>query len=939
MPKRIRERPILRPVLPPPVDIQVTDKKEKKRYLDGAKRLEENRQLLERREMPYATPLKDDLYYRFQFKDSHGGLTADLIDYAGELVNPRTTDEEDSQSQGPVKRLRRLLTEVDGLLILLPVASSLEKERQDQNIAAIKATFEGIFQQRRAADNQGARYAPVAVLLNKWDVLGEIAYHDPAAEKSKMEKFLAHPRGFAYKDLLRTLEYGLGEDNVAAFAVSAFGKSEERVSDSGERSYFPKEMNPLQSFQLEEGFIWLIRRHQDLTLARYHKDLQQAAAFPYFLNPFFVFKNKLFPLHRELKTYYRDESAKANAVQVQRQRALELGVASVVSLLSVTVGLGLTGEFLLDKAKLRQLETAIQQPDAPSQAYQDLANWLESYMNAPFYHHSVMRLSLSVPASKIAWEDSRRLQQVAYFKERNLAAEQDWQALSSETDLQKRLDLVEKFTETYQDLPLRYQEALAIRSELLTKLEDILYAQTEIDATPREIISLLDTHIVRYPSGRHTKDAQARRAGLLLKIEQDDYAAALSAPSPEQIILALDEFLARHPEGNLRSQAQSERNNQRRAIEKSVWDKVVAIQQPIERAEAAAVYLQNYANGQFAAQARQLIDEEAKRAEDDLWKAVSVAKMPKDIQTAARAYLDKYPLGKGRYSTQADAAIKNARALDAFNTEENNYRKDFSGGNYTAAAARLEEWRKTPFSAELQARFSALESEFNNRVQAAFAQRIETFLATEAFTDATEELEKFSRLPPRYKGQNAVAFVRNTQSTILQRQDQTLYARLLQSRTIEAADSYLSQSRLGKMRDAVEIFQKNLQAQKAKHNLTISYEIAFGRGNDNVNFSLSISGENVVSLPLGKIQRGDYRSGSFQFRTSLQDTIEIDVRARDNTSVLGTKDLGDGSRTVSVERLRNSFSIPMTTGDNATNTVTLKIESGLPPEATLPAYQ
>jgi GTPase SAR1 family protein len=922
----------------PPVDIQVTDKKEKKRYLDGAKRLEENLQLLERREMPYGTPFKDDLYYRFQFKDHHGGLTADLIDYAGELVNPRTTDEEDGKSQGPVKRLRRILSEVDGLLILLPVASPLEKERQDQNIAAIKATFEGIFQQRRAADNQRARYAPVAVLLNKWDVLGEIAYHSPATEQSKMQKFLAEPRGFAYKDLLRTLEYRLGEENVHVFPVSALGQSEERLSDSGERSYFPKEINPLHSFQLEEGFIWLMRRHQEITMERYSKDLQHAAAFPFFLNPFFIFNNKLFPLHEELKTYYRDGTEKANTVKAQRQRAVGLGVASVISLLCLVSGLGLSGEFLLDKTKLRALETAIAQPNPPSQAYENLANWLESYMNAPFYRHSVMRQRLSVSASKIAWEDSRRLQQVAYFNERNLAAEQAWQALASETDLQKRLALVEEFTASYQDLPVRYNEALALRSELLSKLEDILYGQTEIDAAPREVIALLDTHIIRYPSGRYTKDAEARRAALLLKIEQDDYKSAISAPSPEQIILALEKFLERHPEGNLRSQAASEINNQRRAIEKSVWEKVIAIQQPSERAEAANVYLQNYTNGQFAAQARQLIDEEAKRAEDDLWKAVSIAKTAGDIEKAARDYLIKYPLGKGRYSTQAEAAIQNARALDAFNREEARFRNAFSRGNYQAAAEQLEEWRKTAFSPELQARFSTLESEFNNSVQTAFWQRIENFMQKENFDKAEEELANFNRLPPRYKGQNDKAFVRNTQSSILQRQDQTLYARLLQSRTLEAAQAYLSQSRLGTMRSAVETFQRNLQAQTGVHTLTISYSIDFGSGNDNVAFSISVNGGTVVDRSFGKIQRGDSRSGSFSLSARLQDVLEISARARDSQSWVGTKDLGDGSTTVAVERLKNPVTINMITGDNQTNAVSLKISAGLPPEPTLPAY-
>ena len=147
----------------------------------------------------------------------------------------------------------------DGILLLA------ETPRPERPLAPLTGEFENLkeafsilLDQRDTGPEQNW---PVALLLNKWDRQGDVDFQNPEYEDSKLRTFLEHP-DLPHRSLIRVVENVVKPDNVRIFPVSAFG--ENVILPNGEE--VPRRNGPrLQSFRLEDPFVWITGARTNLT--------------------------------------------------------------------------------------------------------------------------------------------------------------------------------------------------------------------------------------------------------------------------------------------------------------------------------------------------------------------------------------------------------------------------------------------------------------------------------------------------------------------------------------------------------------------------------------------------------------------------------------------------------------------------------------------------
>jgi hypothetical protein len=221
-------------------------------------RLEQAKQKLAEGSVPLGTELSIDFIFDYKFSSIQtGDFYARLIDYGGELINPQNAPQEIA------KELRDTLTEMDGILILAPVPLP-EKNQKDisEKLNLLQKTM-GLI--------HFPQTIPIALLMTKWDRIASLSSYSAARNPLTREELPTTEHHDLYNDFMNKV----GIENCKAFPVSAFGACKRRTTIyQGKEIEAPQQVNPLASYGLLEGFIWLAQRLEEIRLQNEAAELQ-----------------------------------------------------------------------------------------------------------------------------------------------------------------------------------------------------------------------------------------------------------------------------------------------------------------------------------------------------------------------------------------------------------------------------------------------------------------------------------------------------------------------------------------------------------------------------------------------------------------------------------------------------------------------------------------
>jgi len=221
----------------------------------GWRYLNEQKEKLRTGSIPEPTSLQAPMAFRFEFSTPQRGTRhVELIDYAGELVTVSTSDF--------ATALRKHINECDGLLIL---AETPFPQHDQSPFADELKKLQDAFSQLRSDKGAGSRDTlPVAILFNKWDRRnGSTPSHDTASQL--VLEFLEQFPPPTHASLVDAIRNAVGQENLRCFPVSAFGRH--KRLDNGQE--VPEPVNgQLQSFGLEDGFVWALTRADELEAAQ-----------------------------------------------------------------------------------------------------------------------------------------------------------------------------------------------------------------------------------------------------------------------------------------------------------------------------------------------------------------------------------------------------------------------------------------------------------------------------------------------------------------------------------------------------------------------------------------------------------------------------------------------------------------------------------------------
>ncbi len=241
-------------------------------YHIGWQWLSEQRDKLRAGSLPTPNPNRDPMRFLFDFgSPDHGNRHVELIDYSGELITASASE--------LAAILRDHMRECDGLLVLAevphpngdhtPLVDDLEK---------LVGAFRELLNERDEAPRQEW---PIAILFNKWDRRNSANGNGHRA-LNLLDEFLRQSPPPPHASLLNTVRNAVGHDNAFCFAVSAFGAHDFR--DNG--AEVPRLTDGrLQSFGLEDGFVWVASRCDSLRVEQLETAAHAASwwAFPQIL--------------------------------------------------------------------------------------------------------------------------------------------------------------------------------------------------------------------------------------------------------------------------------------------------------------------------------------------------------------------------------------------------------------------------------------------------------------------------------------------------------------------------------------------------------------------------------------------------------------------------------------------------------------------------------
>ncbi len=321
----------------------------------------------------------DPFLFRFATED-HESFDIELIDYAGELINPAITRDQ------LVTDLRNRMKQMDALFILVEIPKSGSEDPNKECLELIKLN-EALHTIETNAGPGGHFSIPISLLLTKFDRLlppAEPAFSNP--EKS-VQDFLSSPKGSFAKTFHDSLKNIAQDGHFRVFPVSAFGKSTTEGSTQIER---PLKLNPLQSLGLEDPFIWASRLIAEIRF----QTVQGLLAAVSEIKPWSL-PSPLSPISEQAsEALYLVGSEKRPLAKALLYKSYRAKFFFVAWFLAMTVSLLFSIEALFDKMKLREIGLHVSDLSTDSGKLQADADWLRAYSSSSDTKHVASRFFL-----------------------------------------------------------------------------------------------------------------------------------------------------------------------------------------------------------------------------------------------------------------------------------------------------------------------------------------------------------------------------------------------------------------------------------------------------------------------------------------------------------------------------------------------------------------
>jgi hypothetical protein len=364
--------------------------------------LSEARRRIERGEVPRQNPIRELMRFLFDFKaPDRGQFWVELTDYSGELITASTSE--------LASQLQRHMRSCDGILVLAE-APRLERSLTplSEDFEKLKGAFSILLRERGSGPELDW---PVALLFNKWDRRGTIDFQNPDGEDDKLGAFLDSDPDLPHPSLINAIKPAITPGNLGVFPVSAFGMHE--MLDDG-REVPRRNGSLLQSFRLEDPFVWLVDRRDQLDVEEYEAStsrcswwklwqsllggspLPTAAGTTGRIRLTWDWFRGVSPLRSllagsQLSRRLLERSDLKTRVERQRERSgYKLGSQLLVLVVTVTLGL-LVGETSFDASQCRVITLNLKSPESDPRVLKSGEKWLEDYA-ASVYRHSLSRL-------------------------------------------------------------------------------------------------------------------------------------------------------------------------------------------------------------------------------------------------------------------------------------------------------------------------------------------------------------------------------------------------------------------------------------------------------------------------------------------------------------------------------------------------------------------
>jgi len=901
-------------------------------------RLEQSKQQLEHGSVPESTELSIDFIFEYKFSSpTTGEFYAQLIDYGGELVNPKNAPQEIA------KELRDKLLGMDGLFVLAP-APYLEEAKKDvsERLNRLQKTM-GLM--------QFPKPIPIVLLITKWDRIAPLSEYSTAQLPLTKDKLPTTE----HRDLYNDLNNKVGKDNCKAFPVSAFGECERHLTSDHKETEIPKQVNPLASFGLLEGFIWAGQRLQTLKLqneaiqfqnhVNQLQNYEQAVANYPKWRPYPALS--LWKLKRQGKKiihlFATDSDMAKRAIQAQRQSAL-VWFSRLIALPPLIVMLLLTAlsgqQAYHDKKTYDEVNRTLNDQKAQLADLDNAEQWLEKYYyTSPFWHPFSWLLVLTNGEAKDELDKSRRRNE-----------QQFWKAIQQAPSLKKKLQASQAYLEA---LPNGEQVGevkaiiAGIQEILRKKREQQWWQPVEQAPTVTTKLEAARAYLKALPEGEHKAEINSIivQAQETLRQEQEQrlWQAVEQAESQTTRLNAARTYQQEMPDG--KHQAEINKiiahieEQLREEQEQRLWKPVLSATYPRTQIEAAQTYLQAKPNGKHAAEAKYIIAqaEQALREEQEQrwWLPVEQAQSAAIKVEKATTYLEALPVGK--HAVEAEEIIAQYQSQQEWAAFTSDYYQFFNEGLFLEAALHLSQ-RQPKEDPKLQ----TLKRKFRDLVLKSLLTQIQQLISHRKWSEAYQKLSNYGNWPDEFQAQNIQSEIWALHEQVEKAQERDLYRAFLEFRDLERAETYLNLAHKQTMRFEVEEYKKYLLIKTNPLPLTlILAKIEWGDVSDNDNIiTVSMTGLPIIEKQVSAVKNGSTGEiGRKNFTRKLSDTIKIEVQVKEqNWWNSDYEDNGQGRFEGRIADLNGKTIRLIPPGHDFVNKAVFRLQ-GIPTEPHLPDWR